>query len=77
MPDKYGVPTYKENPKMWEEMADKHQNAWQIIKYMMEKGCYYSKCSYKTSNFESMAFHIHSTHGFPREMFIDTLKEMI
>ena len=62
------IPTYEENPKFWDELAKKHQRAFMICKAMQERGCPW--CKKKTLDFESMAFHIASTHGIPRDILV-------
>ena len=64
----------KKDKKFWDEFAKKRQKALLVLKSLKEDGCLW--CRKTEKNFEDMAFHINSTHGFPREVLVEILKEL-
>ena len=66
------IPTYKQNPAFWNTVAQKHNQALFTIKKMMQEGCPW--CHAIKGSFIDMAVHIETTHGFPHEALVETLK---
>ena len=50
----------------------KYQKALQIIAKAKEEGC--PMCKAKPKNWEEFEFHMHSTHGIPRETLLEIME---